>query len=130
ITNVVLDQDFLDFMYKLESIILLLFEKYNDLGPDILLYIHKSLLCNLSLLESFNILINIVDQKLYISAKNNKLTDEVKGTSSFHENLKVMKKDIKKIENYTSIKKSSIPMEPILELNQLQIWAYLKNAEE
>ncbi|RHZ58754.1 hypothetical protein Glove_368g17 [Diversispora epigaea] len=93
------------------------------------------LLCNLSLLESFNILINITNQKLYTSTENNKLTDEdkdflykriiiiymksrqkswrrfnefipEKGISSLRENLKAMKKNTKKIENYTSIKKS------------------------
>ncbi|RHZ81302.1 hypothetical protein Glove_122g133 [Diversispora epigaea] len=42
-----------------------------------------------------------------------------------------MKKDIKKIgNNLASIKKSNIPKEPTLALNQLQIWAHLETAED
>lgn len=36
-TNVVPGQDFLKFMYKMESLIILLFEKHKELGPNILL---------------------------------------------------------------------------------------------
>jgi len=42
----------------MESLILLLFEKHKEFGPNILQYIHNSLLCNIPLLESFNILLN------------------------------------------------------------------------
>ncbi|RHZ76745.1 hypothetical protein Glove_194g86 [Diversispora epigaea] len=59
ITNVIPGQDFLTFMYKVESIILLLFEKHKEYGPNILRYIHNSLLSNIFLLESFNTLIGI-----------------------------------------------------------------------
>ncbi|RHZ81287.1 hypothetical protein Glove_122g148 [Diversispora epigaea] len=164
ITNIIPGQQFLKFMYKMESIILLLFEKYNEFGPNILLYIYDSLLCNLSLLESFYTLFNISDQILYtkntINSENYKLIDETKnflyeriisiymksrqkswrrfkelipekGTPSLRENLKNMKKDIKKIgNNLASIKKSNIPKEPTLALNQLQIWAHLETAED
>ncbi|PKK59735.1 hypothetical protein RhiirC2_794402 [Rhizophagus irregularis] len=47
-TNVIPEHEFLEFMYKMESLILLLFEKYKEFGPNILQYIHNSLLCNLS----------------------------------------------------------------------------------
>ena len=46
-------------MYKMESVILLLFEKHEKFGPNILQYIHNSLLYNLPLIESFNNLFNI-----------------------------------------------------------------------
>ena len=54
ITNVIPGREFLEFMYKIESLVLLLFEKHKEFGPNILQYIHNSLLCNLPLLESFN----------------------------------------------------------------------------
>jgi hypothetical protein len=63
-TNVIPGQKFLEFMYKIESLVLLLFEKHTEFGPNILQYIHNSLLCNLPLLENFNTLINISTQML------------------------------------------------------------------
>ena len=58
-TNVVPGQKFLEFMYKVESLVLLLFEKHVVFGPNILQYINNSLLCNSLLLKNFNTLINI-----------------------------------------------------------------------
>ena len=46
-TNVIPGQKFLEFMYKIELLVLLLFEKHTEFGPNILQYIHNSLLCNL-----------------------------------------------------------------------------------
>ncbi|UZO29391.1 uncharacterized protein OCT59_022869 [Rhizophagus irregularis] len=63
-TNVIPGLKFLEFMYKIESLVLLLFEKHTEFGPNILQYIHNSLLCNLPLLENFNTLINISTQML------------------------------------------------------------------
>src|ERR1051325_6152597 len=50
-------------MYKMESLILLLFEKHKEFGPNILQYIYNSLLGNLPLLHSFNILLDFASQK-------------------------------------------------------------------
>ena len=58
-TNVIPGQEFLEFMYKMESLILLLFEKHEEFEPNILQYINNSLMCNSPLLESFNILLNV-----------------------------------------------------------------------
>ncbi|CAG8605476.1 5829_t:CDS:1 [Diversispora eburnea] len=163
ITNVIPGQDFLDIMYKLESLVLLLFEKYKELGPNILLYIHNNLLCNLFLWKSFITIFNISGQILYThnptNTEKHELTEETKkflyeriisiymrsrqkswrrfneltpekGTSSLRENLKAMKNDIKKIDNKPAlIKKSNIPKDPMLGLEQIRIWAHLENVE-
>ncbi|GES87690.1 hypothetical protein GLOIN_2v1776914 [Rhizophagus clarus] len=63
ITNVIPGQEFLEFMYKIESLILLLFEKHKELGPNILQYIQNSLLSNLPLLQSFNMLFDLAGQQ-------------------------------------------------------------------
>ena len=119
-TNVIPGQDFLEFIYKIKSLILLLFEKHKELGPNILHYINNSLMCNSPLLESFNILLNVSSQKLSThEPEKQELKDDVrnflyeriisiymksrqkfwrkfnnfipeKGTSSFKENLKAM----------------------------------------
>ena len=63
ITNVIPGREFLEFMYKMESLILLLFEKHKEFGPNILQYIHNSLLGNLPLLQSFNELLDFAGQQ-------------------------------------------------------------------
>ena len=65
-TNVIPGQEFLEFMYEMESLILLLFEKHEEFGSNILQYINNSLMCNSPLLESFNTLLNISSQMLSI----------------------------------------------------------------
>ena len=81
-TNVIPGREFLEFMYKMESLVLLLFEKHKEFGPNILQYIHNSLLCNLPLLESFNTLFNISSQLLSmresINNEKQELKDDVK----------------------------------------------------
>jgi len=78
ITNVIPGHEFLEFMYKMESLVLLLFEKHKEFGPNILQYIHNSLLCNLPLLESFNTLFNISSQLLYMRESINNEKQELK----------------------------------------------------
>ncbi|PKC03624.1 hypothetical protein RhiirA5_380023 [Rhizophagus irregularis] len=78
-TNVVSGQEFLEFMYKMESLVLLLFEKHKEFGPNILQYIHNSLLCNISLLEAFNTLLNISSQMLSM--------DKLKDTNFLYERI-------------------------------------------
>ncbi len=81
-TNVIPGQKFLEFMYKIESLVLLLFEKHTEFGPNILQYIHNSLLCNLPLLENFNTLINFFTQMLSmcesINVKKHELKDDAR----------------------------------------------------
>ena len=48
----------------MESLILLLFEKHEEFGPNILQYIHNSLSNNLPLLQSFNSLFDFAGQQL------------------------------------------------------------------
>ncbi|GBC41896.2 hypothetical protein GLOIN_2v1880406 [Rhizophagus irregularis DAOM 181602=DAOM 197198] len=56
--------------------------KYKEFGSNILQYIHNSLLCNIPLLEAFNILLNISSQMLSmdesIDIRRNELKDNVK----------------------------------------------------
>jgi hypothetical protein len=81
-TNIIPGREFLEFMYKMESLVLLLFEKHKEFGPNILQYIHNSLLCNLPLLESFNMLFNISSQLLSmhdpVNTEKQELKDDVK----------------------------------------------------
>ncbi|CAG8610198.1 9855_t:CDS:2, partial [Diversispora eburnea] len=54
-----------------------------------------------------------------------------KGISSLHKNLKAMKNNSKRVENNLAIiKKFNLSKDPKLELNQLQIWTHLENAEK
>ena len=121
-TNVIPGQEFLEFFYKIESLILLLFEKHNEYGPNILEYICNSLLCNLPLLRSFNMLLDIASSCQHVMAEKQELKDDVrmflykrivyiymrsrqkswrsfnnfipeKGSSSLRENLKGMNND-------------------------------------
>ncbi|RHZ88001.1 hypothetical protein Glove_26g233 [Diversispora epigaea] len=148
ITNIIPGPDFLNFMYKLELLVLLLFEKHEKLDPNILTYIYDSLLCNLLLLESFITIFNISSQKLYTNDPMNtekyELKEETKKflyeriisiymrrTASLRENLKTMNNDIEKIESKpASIKKFNIPKDPMLGLEKLRTWTHLENIEE
>ncbi|EXX62756.1 hypothetical protein RhiirA1_475457 [Rhizophagus irregularis] len=144
----------------MESLVLLLFEKHKEFGPNILQYIHNSLLYNSPLLESFKTLFNISSQLPFINSKKQELKNDVKKflyeriitiymksrqkswrrfnnlipekrTSSLRENFKSMRNNIQSLKNKnTSMKKSNIPKDPLLGLAQLQIWVQLDNAEE
>ena len=61
----------------MKLVILLLFEKYEEFDPNILQYIHNSLLYNLPLIESFNNLFNITS-KLLFTCEPIELKDDVK----------------------------------------------------
>jgi hypothetical protein len=54
----------------MESLILLLFEKHKEFGPNILQYICNSLIGNLPLLKSFNTLLDFAGQWLLIVIAN------------------------------------------------------------
>jgi len=78
ITNVIPGQKFLEFMYKVESLVLLLFEKHKEFGPNILQYIYNSLLWNLPLIENFNTLIDTSTQMLFTHESMNIKKQELK----------------------------------------------------
>ncbi|RIA97629.1 hypothetical protein C1645_813871 [Glomus cerebriforme] len=114
-----------------QSLILLLYEKHEEFGPNILQYIYNSLSYNIPLFQSFNLLLDFASQQL-LTCKI-ELKDD-KGTSSLRENLKAFHNDtqnlLKSENKFTSIKKTSIPKDPLLGLVQLRIWAQLDGAEE
>ncbi|CAG8785043.1 3380_t:CDS:2, partial [Acaulospora morrowiae] len=56
-TTVIPGTNFVQFMYYLESLILQLFEKHNEYGPDILIYINNNLTNNQPLKEQFHVLL-------------------------------------------------------------------------
>lgn len=124
-TNVIPGQEFLKFMYKMESLILLLFEKHEEFGPNILQYIYNSLSGNIPLFQSFNSLLDFANQQLLTKPERQELKDDVriflyertisiymksrqkswrrfndlipeKGTSSLRENLKALHNDTPK----------------------------------
>ncbi|RHZ82966.1 hypothetical protein Glove_102g94 [Diversispora epigaea] len=137
VTNIIPEQDFLDFMYRMESIVLLLFEKREKFSSNILQYIYNN--------TNNNISIELTDEtkdflyeriiSIYVKSRQkswrkfNKFIPE-KATSSLRENLKVIYKDIKIENKLASIKKFNIPKDPIFGLNQLQIWTHLVDAEK
>ncbi|GBB83400.1 hypothetical protein RclHR1_10110012 [Rhizophagus clarus] len=52
-TNIIPGPEFIRFMYYLESLVIELFKKHNELGPNILRYVKNSLLSNLPLNQNF-----------------------------------------------------------------------------
>nr|CAG8602237.1 16007_t:CDS:2 [Entrophospora candida] len=68
-TNIIPGPEIMDFMYHFESIIIQLFEKHHELGPNILHYIRISLLNNLHLHEKFSSLLKFAIQD-NISSEN------------------------------------------------------------
>ncbi|POG60645.1 hypothetical protein GLOIN_2v1486844 [Rhizophagus irregularis DAOM 181602=DAOM 197198] len=52
-TNIIPGPEFTQFMYYLESLVIDLFKKHNELGPNILHYVKNSLLSNSSLNQMF-----------------------------------------------------------------------------
>ncbi|RIA99325.1 hypothetical protein C1645_747428 [Glomus cerebriforme] len=113
----------------MELLILLLFEKYKEFSPNILQYIHNSLLYNIPLLESFNALFIISSQRIFmcesINTEKQELKDDVK-KFLYEQIISIYMKKNK----YTSMKKSNIPKNPMLGLIQLQIWVQLDITEE
>ncbi|RHZ72000.1 hypothetical protein Glove_248g22 [Diversispora epigaea] len=123
ITNIIPGEDFLSFMYKMESLVLLLFDMHEKFGPNILQYISNSLLKNVPMLESFKNLLNISTNMLISGNKEKQELDNnirnflyeriisiymksrqkswrrfhnlipEKGTASLRENLKSMYRD-------------------------------------
>ncbi|RHZ44426.1 hypothetical protein Glove_726g5 [Diversispora epigaea] len=85
------------------------------------------LLCNVPMLESFNNLLNISSHILISGSDEKQELNDDKGTASLRENLKSI---IEKIENKSIMKKSNLPKDPTLALEQLQIWTKSKGVKE
>src|SRR5436190_5632356 len=144
-------------MYHLESLVIELFEKHSELGPNILCYIKNSLLINLHLnqlltevLKSSNVEINVELENeelkfiyercvsIYMKSRQKTWRDinnyiPEKGTASLRENLKVMRSNnptSSENKRHTVIKKTNLPSNPVNALEQLRIWAQLEEAEE
>lgn len=146
-------------MYHLESLVIELFEKHNELGPNILRYVKNSLLINLHLnqmfiriLKSSNGEVNNELEKedcvfiyercvsIYMKSHqkmwrnvNNYIPE--KGTASLRESLKVMNYNrpttaLNDNKKPTIMKKVNLPSNPTHALEQLRIWAQLEEAEE
>ena|SRR6266540_1106570 len=52
-TNIISGSEFFQFMYYLESLVIELFERHSEIGPNILHYIRNNLLSNLHLNQMF-----------------------------------------------------------------------------
>ncbi|CAG8635904.1 4099_t:CDS:2, partial [Ambispora leptoticha] len=130
--------DFIRFIYYLKSLILQLFEKHIEYGPDILIYINNNLINNQSLKEQFHILLQKTYDLQYDAEHENQLLDnhihlseeiEKKDSSSLQENIKTMNADRKnsmkkKNESKIKIKKGMLPKDLDLVLDQLKVWAH------
>ncbi|UZN99340.1 uncharacterized protein OCT59_000618 [Rhizophagus irregularis] len=142
ITNIIPRPEFTQFMYYLESLIIELFEKHNELGSNILCYVKNSLLANLSLnqmfittLKSNNITgVELEDEKfgfiyercvtIYMKSRqktwrdvNNYILE--KGTASLKESLKTMRSNNLTTENKKPLmKKANLPTDPAHVLEQ------------
>ncbi|POG73321.1 hypothetical protein GLOIN_2v1772756 [Rhizophagus irregularis DAOM 181602=DAOM 197198] len=153
-TNIIPRPKFTQFMYYLESLIIELFEKHNELGPNILCYVKNSLLVNLSLnqmfittLKSNNITgVELEDEEfgfiyercvtIYMKSRQKTWRDvnnyiPEKGTASLRESLKTMRSNNLTTENKKPLmKKANLPTDPAHALEQLRVWAQLEGAED
>jgi len=157
-TNIIPGTEFTQFMYYLESLVIELFEKHNELGPNILRYVKNSLLINLHLnlmfikiLKSSNeVNVNLENEEcrfiyercvsIYMKSRQKTWRDvnnyiPEKGTASLRESLKVMNSNQPTATTSANrkpsiIKKENLPSNPIHALKQLRIWAQLEEAEE
>jgi hypothetical protein len=142
-------------MYHLESLVIELFEKHGELGPNVLRYIKNSLLSNLHLNQMFVTVLKSSTQgnielenkefefiyercvSIYMKSRqktwrsvNNYIPE--KGTASLRENLKVMRSNQPNSENkkLTIMKRVNLPSDSVHALEQLRVWAQLEEAEE
>ena len=139
-------------MYHLESLVIELFEKHNELRPNILHYIKNSLLSNIYLNQLFVTVLKFSAQNINVELDNKEfrfIYDRCvliyikshqktwrgvnnyilkKGTTSLRKNLKAIHSNQPKTSNSenkkpTIIKKANLPSNLIHTLEQLYIWA-------
>jgi hypothetical protein len=70
ITNIIPGSEFVQFMYHLESLVIELFEKHNELGPNILCYVKNSFLTNLHLNQMFIRLLKSSNGEINVELEN------------------------------------------------------------
>jgi hypothetical protein len=153
-THIVPGSKFLEFMYHLESLVIELFDKHNELGPNILRYIKNNLISNSYLIQKFITILKTTNNNnvglnneefefiykrgitIYMKSRqktwrsiNNYIPE--KGTASLRENLKTMRSNQSSQENKKPpiMKKTNLPSGPIHALEQLRVWAQLDDAE-
>jgi len=68
--NIIPGSKFLQFMYHLESLVIELFERHSEIGPNILCYIRNNLLSKLHLNQMFVIVLKSSTQEIDIKLKN------------------------------------------------------------
>ncbi|CAG8818849.1 7326_t:CDS:2, partial [Dentiscutata erythropus] len=132
-TTVITGNDFIQFMYYLESLILQLFEKHIEYGPDILIYINNNLVNNQPLKKQFNNLLQVAYELHYKSLPEftNDHIQLSKEAEDYLLNVKAMnadlksdaKKDEKSKIKLVTFKKGMLPEDLDLALCQLKIWA-------
>ncbi|PKY58924.1 hypothetical protein RhiirA4_430060 [Rhizophagus irregularis] len=152
-TNIIPGSEFTQFMYYLESLVIDLFEKHNELGPNILHYVKNSLLSNSRLNQMFTTIlkssgdvgleneeIGFIYERcitIYMRSRQKTWRDvnhyiPEKGTASLRESLKTMRSNHSTIENKKSslMKKANLPTNPVHALEQLRVWAQLEKVED
>ena len=72
-TNIIPESEFIQFMYHLESLVIELFEKHNELGPNILYYVKNSLLNNLHLNWMFIEVLKSSNRETNVELENEEL---------------------------------------------------------
>ncbi|CAB4399417.1 unnamed protein product [Rhizophagus irregularis] len=153
ITNIIPGPEFTQFMHHLESLVIDLFEKHNELGSNILHYVKNSLLSNTPLNQMFITIlktsaeVELEDEEfgfiyercitIYMRSHQKTWRDvnnyiPEKGTASLRESLKTMRSNNSPIENKKSsfMKKTNLPTNPAHALEQLRVWAQLEKAED
>ncbi|PKY61558.1 hypothetical protein RhiirA4_486695 [Rhizophagus irregularis] len=145
-TNIIPGPEFIRFMYYLESLVIELFKKHNELGPNILRYVKNSLLSNLPLNQNFitilkystNNNIELENEEfgfiyercisIYMKSRQKTWRDvnnyiPEKGTASLRENLKTMRSSHSTTENKkpSLMKKANLPTNPAHALEQLRL---------
>src|SRR5437868_1391078 len=71
--NIIPGSEFIQFMYHLESLVIELFEKHNELGPNILHYVKNSLLNNLHLNWMFIEVLKSSNRETNVELENEEL---------------------------------------------------------
>ncbi|CAG8532417.1 12719_t:CDS:2 [Cetraspora pellucida] len=137
--TVIPENDFIQFMYYLEFLILQLFEKHIKYEPDILIYINNNLVNNQPLKKQFNNLLQVAYKLHYESLPeftNNHIQlskeaeDYLLNVKAINADLKSdAKKDKKSKIKLVTFKKKMLSEDLDLALCQLKIWAQYNRAK-
>ncbi|CAI2189068.1 6363_t:CDS:1, partial [Funneliformis geosporum] len=136
------------------SLVIELFKKYNEFGPNILRYVKNSLLSNSPLNQIFITILKPLTNNIKLENEefgfiykrcisiymksHQKIWRDVnnyipeKGTASLKENLKTMRSNYSITENKkpSLMKKANLPTNSAHALEQLWIWAQLEGVED